>query len=71
MSSNHVDLCFERKNVIHLCHGKFMIYTFTFYPCTAKNVVAINAQEKILLNAPITVIADTIYATCTVAQVKA
>lgn len=36
-----------------------MIYTFAFYPSTAKNVVAINAQEKILLNTPITVIADT------------
>lgn len=48
-----------------------MIYTFAFYPCTAKYLVAINAQEKILLNAPITVIADAIYATCTVAQVTA
>lgn len=61
----------KEKPVIHLCHGKFMIYTFAFYPFTAKNAVATNAQEKILLNVAIIVIADAIYATCTVAQVTA
>lgn len=59
MSSNHVDLCFERKTfrdpfVSREIHDLY----FCILSKYRKNVVAINAQEKILLNTPITVIAD-------------